>query len=82
MLNFSLDRLPELEYYPIRVRGKFDHSREIFIEPRPRLDGLAHENRVSTRQALTSQSVGAHVITPFRVANRKLVIILCLFFTL
>jgi surfeit locus 1 family protein len=63
--------LPELEYYPVRVRGKFDHSREILIEPRSRLDGLANENRAGSRQASASQSHGAHVITPFRVANRK-----------
>ena len=71
MFNFSLDRLPEFEYYPVRVRGKFDHSREILIEPRSRLDGLAHENRVGSRQAPATQTAGAHVITPFRVANRK-----------
>jgi surfeit locus 1 family protein len=71
LLGFSLDRLPELEYYPIRVRGKFDHSREIFIEPRSRLDILAHESRGGARQGAASQAYGAHVITPFRVANRK-----------
>jgi surfeit locus 1 family protein len=71
LLYFSLDRLPELEYYPVRVRGKFDHSREILIEPRSRLDSSAHENRAGSRQAPASQSGGAHVITPFRVANRK-----------
>jgi surfeit locus 1 family protein len=70
-LNFSLDRLPELEYYPIRVRGKFDHSREILIQPRSRLDDFAHENRGGSRQAPASPPFGAHVITPFRVANRK-----------
>jgi len=70
-LNFSLDRLPELEYYPVRVRGKFDHSREILLEPRPRLDGVAHENRAAARQTSPTQTYGAHVITPFRVANRK-----------
>ncbi|CAF1070531.1 unnamed protein product [Adineta steineri] len=68
----NLDRLPELEYYPVRVRGKFDHSREIFVEPRSRLDLLTHDNRASSRQASTSQTThGAHVITPFRVANRN-----------
>ncbi len=70
-LYFSLDRLPELEYYPVRVRGKFDHSREILIEPRSRLDIAAQENRAGPRQASAAQTVGAHVITPFRVANRK-----------
>lgn len=61
---FSLDRLPEFEYYPIRVRGRFDHSREILIEPRMRLDQDAtHGHRTGGH--------GAHVITPFRVANQK-----------
>lgn len=71
LVVFSLDRLPELEYYPIRVRGKFDHSREIFIEPRSRLDNFVPENHGVARQAAGSPSFGAHVITPFRVANRK-----------
>ena len=69
--DFSLDRLPELEYYPVRVRGKFDHSREILIEPRSRLDISASENRAGSRQAPVAQTHGAHVVTPFRVANRK-----------
>ncbi|UJR31525.1 hypothetical protein I4U23_019014 [Adineta vaga] len=67
----NLDRLPELEYYPVRVRGKFDHSREILIEPRSRLDNPAQENRTGARQAPASQTHGSHVITPFRVANRN-----------
>ncbi|CAF1216823.1 unnamed protein product [Adineta ricciae] len=67
----NLDRLPELEYYPVRVRGKFDHSREILIEPRSRLDISASENRTGSRQAPVAQTHGAHVITPFRVANRN-----------
>jgi hypothetical protein len=53
------------------VQGKFDHSREILIEPRSRLDVLAQDNRVNPQQAPTTPTFGAHVITPFRVANRK-----------
>ena len=63
--------MPELEYYPVRVRGKFDHSRETLLGPRPRLDGLAQEKRGGARQASPAETYGAHVITPFRVANRK-----------
>ena len=69
--HFSLDRLPELEYYPVRVRGKFDHSREILVEPRSRLDNFVPENHGTSRQAAGSPTFGAHVVTPFRVANRK-----------
>ncbi|CAF1580733.1 unnamed protein product [Rotaria sp. Silwood1] len=67
----NLDILPELEYYPVRVRGKFDHSREILIEPRSRLDLVERENQVGPRQSRASGVPGAHVITPFRVANRN-----------
>jgi len=65
-LTSSLDRLPEFEYNPVRVRGTFDHSREFLIEPRSRLD-----EHPSLKQPMTTTTVGAHVITPFRVANRK-----------
>ncbi|CAF4282003.1 unnamed protein product, partial [Rotaria sp. Silwood2] len=67
----NLDILPDLEYYPVRVRGKFDHSREFLIEPRSRLDIVDHENQVGSRQSRASVVPGAHVITPFRVANRN-----------
>jgi hypothetical protein len=53
------------------VRGRFDHQREILIEPRTRLDIVSHDNRTVTRPGAGSQGYGAHVITPFRVANRK-----------
>lgn len=71
LFHFSLDILPDLEYYPVRVRGKFDHSREILIEPRTRLDVAEHEYHSNARQPRPGQPAGAHVITPFRVANRK-----------
>ena len=62
--------MPEYEYYPIRVRGKFDHSREILIEPRTRLDDQSQDQRAGPRPG-GGQSFGAQVVTPFRVANRK-----------
>lgn len=65
-VSFSLNRLPEYEYFPIRVRGRFDHSREILLAPRTRLDEGAANNQQGMRPPM-----GAHVITPFRVSNQK-----------
>lgn len=62
----NLDRLPDFEYNPVRVRGRFDHSREFLIEPRSRFD-----EQSNTKHSMTTATVGAHVITPFRVANRN-----------
>ncbi|CAF3813725.1 unnamed protein product [Rotaria magnacalcarata] len=64
----NLDILPDLEYYPVHVRGTFDHSREILIQPRSRLDFADFEKQSAARPLVTT---GAHVITPFRVANRN-----------
>lgn len=68
---FSLDILPDLEYQPVRVQGRFDHSREILIEPRTRLDLSENEAQANARQPQSTTTIGAHVITPFRVSNRK-----------
>lgn len=70
--------MPEYEYYPIRVRGKFDHSREILIEPRTRLDDQSQDQRTGPRPGVGGggQNFGAQVVTPFRVANRKYIFFL------
>jgi len=67
----NLDHLSELEYYPIRVKGHYDHSKEILIEPRSRLD---IEDKISNSQNQRNnpeRSGGAQVITPFKVSNQN-----------
>ncbi|KAM4696991.1 surfeit locus protein 1 [Rhinophrynus dorsalis] len=52
-----------LEYHPVKVRGRFDHSKELYILPRTLVDP-AREARETGQLSSNTQS-GAHVITPF-----------------
>lgn len=49
------DRVEELEYRHVKVHGEFDHTKEMFLWPRP----LKLETGAGSHQH------GAHVITPF-----------------
>ncbi|NXU34279.1 SURF1 protein, partial [Drymodes brunneopygia] len=55
--------LKELEYRPVRVRGRFDHSKELYILPRSLLDP-AREAREAGRITSHAEN-GANVVTPF-----------------
>ncbi|XP_058674149.1 surfeit locus protein 1 [Ammospiza caudacuta] len=55
--------LKELEYRPVRVRGRFDHSKELYLLPRSLLDPQ-REAREAGRISSHPEN-GANVITPF-----------------
>ncbi|XP_040179942.1 surfeit locus protein 1 [Rana temporaria] len=55
--------LEKLEYHPVKVRGYFDHSKELYIQPRTLMDP-AKEAREAGQITSNTES-GAHVITPF-----------------
>ncbi|XP_053328638.1 surfeit locus protein 1 isoform X2 [Spea bombifrons] len=59
----SPEELRDLEYCPVKVRGHFDHSRELYILPRTLVDP-EKEARESGRISSSTES-GAHIITPF-----------------
>uniref|UniRef100_A0A914XNE3 SURF1-like protein n=1 Tax=Plectus sambesii TaxID=2011161 RepID=A0A914XNE3_9BILA len=75
----DLSRLSELEYRPVTIRGEFLHDREFLISPRGRLDKshVTEEHRRTAGSLISTDtsSHGAHVITPFRIANSDLVIL-------
>ncbi|KAL5483761.1 hypothetical protein EMCRGX_G020173 [Ephydatia muelleri] len=55
--NDIAERLPEMEYRRVRLRGQFDHSRELWMWPRmlnSRMGSSGGKNEP-----------GAHIITPF-----------------
>lgn len=56
--------LKNLEYRPVRVRGHFDHSKELYMMPRTMVDP-AREAREAGRLSSSPES-GAYVVTPFR----------------
>ncbi|KAM8934301.1 surfeit locus protein 1 [Pelodytes ibericus] len=55
--------LRSLEYCPVKVKGHFDHSKELHIEPRTLVDPQK-EARESGRISSSTES-GAHIVTPF-----------------
>lgn len=66
----DLQELNSLEYCPVRVRGEFDHSREILLGPRSL---LLHGDAASQGGLIApggGQS-GALVVTPFKLADRN-----------
>lgn len=59
--------LENLEYRPVRVRGHFDHSKELYLMPRTLVDP-AREARAAGQLSSSVQS-GAHVVTPFHCTD-------------
>lgn len=69
----ELDELDELEYRRVKISGTFDHSREIFLGPRPRLVGGDVQEAGSG--LISSGQSGYLVVTPFKFADRDLTIL-------
>ena len=67
VFSFSFTELSDLEYCNVKVRGTFDHDREIMLGPR---SNLAAKQNTHTSFGANSNT-GYHVITPFHLANRK-----------
>ncbi|XP_048414574.1 surfeit locus protein 1 isoform X2 [Stegostoma tigrinum] len=55
--------LKQLEYRRVRVRGRFDHSKELYIMPRTRVD--PDKDVQEAGRLMSSTEPGANVITPF-----------------
>ncbi|XP_062291072.1 surfeit locus protein 1-like [Scomber scombrus] len=55
--------LNHLEYRRVRVRGQYDHSQELYILPRSRVDPVKEAREAGTLSP--SGETGANVITPF-----------------
>ncbi|XP_077904708.1 surfeit locus protein 1 isoform X1 [Ictidomys tridecemlineatus] len=59
--------LQNLEYRPVKVRGHFDHSKELYMMPRTMVDP-AREAREAGRISSSTES-GAYVVTPFHCTD-------------
>ncbi|KAM9207326.1 surfeit locus protein 1 [Dugong dugon] len=59
--------LNTLEYRPVRVRGRFDHSKELYVMPRTMVDP-AREAQEAGRISSSAES-GAYVITPLHCSE-------------
>ncbi|XP_069992145.1 surfeit locus protein 1 [Penaeus vannamei] len=69
----DLYELNDLEYQRIKLTGTFDHTREIFLGPRP----LMVRGDIDTQGSglISSGQSGYLVITPFKLADRNLEIL-------
>nr|XP_012637460.1 surfeit locus protein 1 isoform X3 [Microcebus murinus] len=65
--------LKALEYRPVKVRGHFDHSKELYMMPRTMVDP-AREAQEAGRISSSAES-GAYVITPFHCPDLGITIL-------
>ncbi|CAI9538659.1 unnamed protein product [Staurois parvus] len=62
-LSTDAAELKRLEYRPVTVRGYFDHSKELYIQPRTLMDPEKEAREAG--QITSNTESGAHVVTPF-----------------
>ncbi|XP_017776077.1 PREDICTED: surfeit locus protein 1 [Nicrophorus vespilloides] len=70
----SMEEIERLEYYPVHVKGHFLHDKELYMGPRT----LLAKGDASTTSGLMSKnqmSQGYLVITPFKLADRDVTIL-------
>jgi len=71
---FSLSELEDMEYRKVVIRGKFDHSHELYIMPRSLLPGSDRNDDSSSSSTKFSRAPpksGAHVITAFQLSSNE-----------
>nr|XP_006817723.1 PREDICTED: surfeit locus protein 1-like isoform X2 [Saccoglossus kowalevskii] len=62
--------LQKLEYRRVKIRGTFDHSREIYVTPRSLYSPeLSRKNESKGGMMSSSSNIGANVITPFYIPD-------------
>ncbi|XP_004482461.1 surfeit locus protein 1 [Dasypus novemcinctus] len=62
--------LKDLEYRPVKVRGHFDHSKELYMMPRTMVDPAREASQVSSLA-----KSGAYVVTPFHCSDLGITIL-------
>uniref|UniRef100_A0A147BHD8 SURF1-like protein n=1 Tax=Ixodes ricinus TaxID=34613 RepID=A0A147BHD8_IXORI len=70
----SLSELSSMEYQRVRVVGTFDHAREVYVSPRSLIQPGDGEKQSGGLLSSASQT-GALVITPFKLADRDVSIL-------
>ncbi|GFR78579.1 SURF1-like protein [Elysia marginata] len=64
-LPSNLDDLNTMEYRRVKVKGTFDHNKELFIGPRTNV------NEPETMGSQRATTVGVNVVTPFKLSDRN-----------
>ncbi|XP_055267822.1 surfeit locus protein 1-like [Moschus berezovskii] len=62
--------LKNLEYRPVKGRGHFDHSKELYMMPRTMVDPAREAGRLSS-----AAESGAYVVTPFHCTELGITIL-------
>ncbi|XP_046545941.1 surfeit locus protein 1-like [Haliotis rubra] len=70
-LPLDFEELKDLEYRSVTVRGRFDHSREMYIAPRSNVMTASQGGLINTN----TPSPGSNVVTPFILSDRDLTIL-------
>ncbi|KAJ3604832.1 hypothetical protein NHX12_026884 [Muraenolepis orangiensis] len=65
--------LNELEYRRVKVRGHFDHTKELYILPRSPVD--PEKEKMEAGRLTSSGDSGANVITPFHCSDLGITIL-------
>ena len=71
---YSLTNKRKLEYRRVKVRGTFDHSKEMYLSPRSCIENNAFvkdENGFLSPFGKGDNKIGAVVVTPFKLADRE-----------
>lgn len=72
----DLSNIQEWDYRPVRVKGTFDHSREVFLGPRSLLlNGAAVSQNTGLLSTQDANKTGYLVITPFKLSDRDVSIL-------
>lgn len=71
MYFFSETELKKLEYHRVKVVGKFDHSKELYLGPRSCLTGGGSDNSNGLFSGSGYTKSGYYVVTPFKLSDRK-----------
>nr|CAD7457045.1 unnamed protein product [Timema tahoe] len=74
-LPYDLSELNEMEYSSVQVKGRFDHSQELYMGPRSLLVGGDAAGQGGMFSQSSGSQSGYHVITPFHLADRDLIIL-------
>jgi len=71
---YSLSELEDMEYRKVIVRGKFDHSKELYMMPRTLLAGTdpnQDSGSSSGRFDRAPPKSGSNVVTAFEVSSNQ-----------
>lgn len=69
----NLEELEDLEYRRVKIKGTFDHSREVLLGPRPLM--IRGDVQQAGSGLISSGQSGFLVVTPFKLLDRDLTIL-------